>query len=165
MRRSAESPSMAMAAIYEKDRPSIQEYTKRFRLIESQVGAVFAIDGKVVGLDTFGKPGSFSKVFKKLVESYALDAVDLFDPDNEVKTLRSEVTDFMKASRGIQVESRPSVGLGNDCRLESKKVTGFALTLDGQILHLSIFAKANSQKQIKQTSRMERYSRRRRDGI
>jgi hypothetical protein len=31
---------MAMAEIYEKDRPSIQEYTSHFRLIDSQVGAV-----------------------------------------------------------------------------------------------------------------------------
>ncbi len=161
VRRSAESPSMAMAAIYEKDRPSIQEYTKRFRLIDSQVGSVFVINGKVVGLDTFGKPESLSKIYKKLVESYALDAVDWFDPSREVKTLRSEVTKFMKASQTTQIESRPSVGLGKDCRLESKKVSGFALALDNQILHMSIFTKENGQNRSKQASRMERYSRRR----
>ena len=165
MRRGAESPSMAMAAIYEKDRPSIQEYTKQFRLIDSQVGAVFLINGKVVGLDSFGKPESFSKIHKKLVESYALDAVDWFDPKKEVKTLRSEVTKFLKASQTTQVESRPSVGLGNDCRLESKKLSGFALSLDGQILHMSIFAKANGRNRFKQASRMERYSRRRQERI
>jgi len=163
VRRDAESPSMAMAAIYEKDRSSIEEYTKHFRMIDSQVGDVFVINGKVVGLDTFGKPESFSKIFKKLVESYALDAVDWFDPDKEVNTLRSEVTKFKKASQTTKVESRPSVGLGNDCRLESKKVSGFALTHDGQILHLSIFAKPNGQTWGKQASRMERYSRRRQE--
>ena len=163
IRRSAESPSMAMAAIYEKDRSSIQDYTKHFRLIDSQVGAVFVINGKVVGLDTFGKPESYSKIFKKLVESYALDAVDWFDPAKEVKTLRSEVTKFIKASRSTQVETRPSVGLGKDCRLESKKVAGFALTLDDQILHMSIFAKENGPNNVKQSARMERYSRRRQE--
>jgi hypothetical protein len=40
------------------------------------VGAAFLIDGKVVGIDSFGKPDTFSKVFKKLLESYALDAID-----------------------------------------------------------------------------------------
>jgi hypothetical protein len=162
-RRGAESPSMAMGSIYEKDRSSLQDYTKRFRLIDSQVGAVFVINGKVVGLDTFGKPVSFSKIFKKLVESYALDAVDWFDPAKKVKTLRSEVTKFIKASQTTQIESRPSVGLGKDCRLESKKISGFAMTLDGQILHMSIFAKENAQNQFKQASRMERHSRRRQE--
>ncbi len=41
----------------------------------------------MVGLDAFGKAESFSKVFKKLLESYALDAVDWFDPDKEHKAL------------------------------------------------------------------------------
>jgi hypothetical protein len=39
-RRDAASPSMAMAGIYEKDLPSLQEYLRHFSLIGSQVGAV-----------------------------------------------------------------------------------------------------------------------------
>jgi len=70
------SPSMAMAGIYEKDLPSLQEYLSHFTLVGSQVGAVFMINGKVGGADAFGKPETFSKTFKKLVESYAMDAID-----------------------------------------------------------------------------------------
>jgi len=72
----AESPSMAMSEIYRKEAPSIQKYVKNFDLTDSQVGAVFMINGKVAGMDCFGKPETFSKVFEKLVESYALDAID-----------------------------------------------------------------------------------------
>jgi hypothetical protein len=79
-RRGAVSPSMAMSEIYEKDRPSLEEYVKHFHLIGSQVGAVFMIGGKVAGMDAFGKPETFTSVFKKLVESYALDAIDWYDP-------------------------------------------------------------------------------------
>ena len=66
-------PTGAMAAIYDKKMPSIEKYLKHFRLVDSQAGAIFMINGKVVGLDVFGKPDTFSKVFKKLLESYALD--------------------------------------------------------------------------------------------
>ena len=38
------SPSMAMATIYEKDLPSLEEYLDHFSLIGSQVGAVFMIN-------------------------------------------------------------------------------------------------------------------------
>ena len=164
-RRGAESPSMAMAEIYEKDRPSIQEYAGHFRFIDSQVGAVFMINGKVVGMDSFGKPGSFSKVFRKLVESYALDAVDWFEPEKEHKALKSEVTKFMVSSRTAGVESHESVGLGSDCRMESKKITGFALVLDNKIIHLSVFSRSDDRKQDKSTSRMERYTQRRRNRV
>jgi len=127
------------------------------------VGAVFMINGKVVGLDSFGKPESFSKVFEKLVESYALDAIDWFDPDKEHKALKSEVTRFRKSALSAKAETRPSVGLGTDFRLESRKITGFALALEDQLLHISIFARADGQNNEKHTSRMERYTQRRRN--
>ncbi len=164
-RRGATSPSMAMASIYEKDMPSIQEYVKHFKLIDSQVGAIFMIDGKVVGLDSFGKPESFSKAFKKLVESYALDAIDWFDPEKEHKALKNEVTKFMKSSQTANVESRESIGLGRDLRIESRKITGFALSLDDQILHLSIFTRENGRDRQESASRIQRFSRRRRNRV
>ena len=160
-RMEASSPTGAMAAIYEKERPSIHEYVKHFRLIDFQVGAIFMINGRVAGLDAFGKPGTFSKIFRKLLESYALDAIDWHDPDKEYKALKSEVTRFRKAALSVSVERRPSVGLGTDFRLESEKITGFALALDDQLLHISIFARTNGQNHEKYKSRMERYTLRR----
>ncbi|MBC8417548.1 MAG: hypothetical protein H8E10_03015 [Desulfobacterales bacterium] len=145
-RRGAHSPSGAMAAIYDKERPSIDEYIKDFHLIDSQVGAIFMINGQVAGLDAFGKPGTFSKVFKKLLESYALDAIDWYEPDKEHKALKSEVTRFQKATLAADAEGRPSVGLGTDFRLDSRKVTGFALAFDDQVIHISIFARTDVQK-------------------
>ena len=162
-RMAAPSPTGAMAAIYDKEMPSIEEYVKRFSLIDSQVGAIFMINGKVVGLDAFGKPGTFSEVFKKLLESYTLDAIDWYDPDKEHKALKSEVTRFQKSalSATASAETRPSVGLGTDFRLESRKVTGFALALEDQLLHVSIFARANGRDTHAPDSRIERFSRRR----
>jgi hypothetical protein len=156
---------MAMSSIYEKDMPSIQEYVKHFKLIDGQVGAVFMIDGKVVGLDSLGKAGSFSKIFKKLVESYALDAVDWFEPELEFKAMRSDVTKFLKASQSAHVDAHPAVGLGTDCRLDSKKVTGFALALDDEILHLSVFARTNGKNQNGHVTRMGRYTQRMRNRV
>jgi ARG/rhodanese/phosphatase superfamily protein len=162
-RHAAESPSMSMAHIYEKDTTSINEYVEHFKLIDSQVGAVFMISGKVVGMDSVGKPETFSKVFKKLVQSYALDAIDWYDPEKEQKALKSEVTKFIKASQAARVESHPPVGQGIDLRMESRKITGFALSLDDRILHLCSFARENGRKQDKSSSRMERYTQRRRN--
>jgi len=162
-RMAAPSPTGAMAAIYDKEMPSIEKYVKHFRLIDSQVGAIFMINGKVVGLDAFGKPGTFSKVFKKLLESYALDAIDWYDPDKEHKALKSEVSKFQKSALSAKAETRPSVGLGTDFRLESRKLTGFALGLDDQILHISVFARADGGNTDAADSRIRRFSRRRRN--
>jgi len=162
VRMHAESPSMAMAAMYEKERSSLEKYVNHFRLTDMQVGAVFAINGKVVGLDGFGKPATFTSVFKKLVQSYALDAVDWLEEGRDHKVLKGDVTKFLKASAKATVETRPSVGLGTDLRLESENLTGFALALDDQILHFSIFVQGNKGSRNRFPSRMQRFSSRRR---
>jgi hypothetical protein len=161
-RMGAESPTMAMSEIYEKKKAALNGYINHFRLVEMQVGAVFMINGKVVGLDCFGNPGTFSKVFRKLVESYALDAIDWQRQDRSKKALKSDVTKFLWAASAASVESRPSVGLGIDYRLESYSLTGFALAHEDQVLHFSVFARRNGHHENRYRSRIQRYSARRR---
>jgi hypothetical protein len=155
--------SVSLVLILDKERPSLDEYVKDVHLIDSQVGAMFMINGQIAGMDAFGRPDTFSKVFKKLLESYALDAIDWYEPDKEHKVLKSEVTKFRKAAHSAKAEARPAIGLGTDFRLESKKITGFALALHDQILHLSVFAKTNGRNRETRTSRMERYTQKRRN--
>jgi hypothetical protein len=160
----AESPSMAMSEIYRKEAPTIGKYAEHFDLIESQVGAVFMINGKVAGMDCFGKPETFSKVFEKLVESYALDAIDSLgkNMDKAEKGTKSEAGKFIEASSDCRVEVHQSVGLGTDCRLDSDHSTGFALAHDKQVMHMSLFAKAAENNRQNPGSRMIRFSHRRR---
>lgn len=160
-RRGAESPSMAMSAIYDKEMPTIEEYVREFSLVDAQVGAIFAINGQVVGLDSLGKAEPFARVFKKLLASYALDAVDWHEPESEKKALKSTVTQFLKDCQAGATEAHPGVGLGTDYRISSKKTTGFALTLDDQILHLCLFARQNRQETRGTAAGMTRFSARR----
>ena len=161
-RMKAYSPTMAMAEIYKKKRSLLADYVEHFRLVEMQAGAVFMINGKVVGLDTFGNTETFGKVFRKLVESYALDAIDWSEQESLGKTLRSKVTKFLWAANNATVECHPSVGLGTDIRLDSRTITGFALAHEEKILHLSVFARSNGSSEGRYTARMQRFSSRRR---
>jgi hypothetical protein len=164
-RRKAESDSMAMATIYKKDQSNIHEYLQNFAMVDSQIGAIFLINGQVVGMDCFGKPETFEKTFKKIIESYALDAIDWYDSKTESKTSKTKVNNFLTTANDAQVETHPSVGLGTDCRLESKKCAGFALAHEDQVLHLSVFARESGGEKTKPFSRMQRFSCRRRSRI
>ena len=164
-RMDAESSSMAMSEIYEKETDSIDDYSKNFKLTGAQVGALFMINGKVAGLDSFGKPETFSKVFKKLVESYALDAIDWYDPENNAKPLKSKTNIFMDSINSATTETHDSVALGKDIRLDSETVTGFALAHAEEVLHMCAFIKENSGNRNNCNSRIERFSRRRRNRL
>jgi hypothetical protein len=151
---------MAMSEMYEKKAANLEEYTRHFRAIEGQVGAVFLINGKEFGLDSFGKPDTFAKVFKKLIQSYALDAIDYLEPDREIKVSKTGVSDLIQSAQSAVLESRQSVGLGIDLRLETRKLTGFSLNMEEQILHLAVFTRQGSEKRTGHYSRMARFSNR-----
>jgi hypothetical protein len=151
---------MAMADIYHQDKPEIESYLEHFRVVPSQVGAVFLINGKLVGMDCVDKSVTFEKLFKKLVESYALDAVDWFDPKAELKAPRSDVDAFLKVIADSRTENHKSVGLGIDLRLDSPGCVGFALAY-GEILHLSVFARDKKSGDYRTGARMQRFSNRR----
>ncbi len=155
------SDSMEMAAIYRKETPAIKEYVDHFELVDHQIGAVFLINGKVVGMDCFGKAETFSKTYRKLTESYALDAIDMSEKEKKYKVSRKDAEKLLKTAANGRVESHASVGLGTDCRLESKSLTGFALAHKEQILHMSLFSRDEDTEKSVPTSRMQRFSQRR----
>jgi hypothetical protein len=162
-RMDAESPSMAMAAIYERQASNLKDYLAGFRCVERQVGAVFAVNGKVVGVECFGKSETFAKHFKKIVESYALDAVDGQRASSKRSDIRRKAQEVIGQVRASRFESFQSVGLGDDIRVDSENVCGFALAYGGKVLHLSVFARnsAGEEKPF-EGSRLARFSRRRR---
>ncbi len=70
------SPTRAMDSMYESYEASIGGFIEAFRPSKDQSSAIFAIDGAVIGFDLFDHPSTFEKLFPKLLQSYALDALD-----------------------------------------------------------------------------------------
>jgi hypothetical protein len=86
----------------------------------NQGGTVFLGNGKVLGMDAFGKAVTFSIVFKNLVESYALDAVDRFEKEADAGIGGKGASGLLAASSTAMVEPRPSLCLGWICALSWK---------------------------------------------
>ena len=59
------------------------------------------------------------------------------------------------------VETRKSVALGRDVRLESSEIVGSALEFEGHILHMTIFANDANELPKEEKGGLERASRRR----
>lgn len=137
-----ESPTSAMSDIYEQKRRDLDDYLDHFKVVENQVGVVVMIDGKVMGDDCFGSYETLEKVFKKLVTSYALDALEMASRRQRVNSPQA-VRRFCREVQNASVQTRPAVDLGTDIRLENERVIGAGLGYEDQILHLSVFAKEN----------------------
>jgi len=135
------SPTGAMADVYESYEDSLSEFLNKFQLIEWQIGAVFAIDGQILGLEGFGCHDTFKRFFQKLVKSYALDALGSRDPSQKESIPPNKARRFIESALKGKGESHPSIGLGENITFESRMVSGAALVEGDRILCLSAFKK------------------------
>ncbi|MCP3882137.1 MAG: hypothetical protein GY701_27650, partial [Sulfitobacter sp.] len=135
MRMKVASPTMAMADVFDKNRDRLEDYTDRFEVVENQVGALFAIDGKVVGLECFGSRGTFAQFFKKLVQSYALDALDRPETVRKIPPPPpARAKSFVESAIKSDGRRHRAVSLGETISFESRIVSGAALADTGKVL-------------------------------
>jgi len=135
------SPTAAMADAFDSYEDKLSDFFNKFQLIEWQVGAVFAIDGQILGLEGFGCHDTFKRFFEKLVKSYALDALDSRDPLQEESVPPNKARRFIESALKGKGESHLSIGLGTNITFESRTVSGAALVEGDRIFCLSAFKK------------------------
>ena len=138
------SSSMAMSDIYKTEKPLILEYLKHFHPVDDPVGAIFMINGRISGMDAFGKSDTFYKIFKKLIGGYSLEAIDCFRPETKPGEPQFQVSGFLKEILTASVTKQPSPGIGHDLRLRSDKLIGSGLEIDKQMIQFSVFTKAGA---------------------
>ena len=162
-RMEVNSPTMAMEDSYEQVRPRLNEFIGAFAAQDGQVGALFTINGEISGLDLFDSHDTISKLMPKLVGSYAIDALDRFNPVSEAPE-GSIAREFLNVVAAAQVSAHEAVGMGTDLRFQSQFVSGGALEVDDRVVHLCAFPTRRAQRRPDiGMSEMARSSRRRRN--
>jgi hypothetical protein len=135
-----------MSDFFEQHSAALDEYARSFAPEEGQLGAVFAIGGKVSGLELFDSPDTLGKLWPKLMRSYGLDALDREgsagekgeNPPPDAGTIDVEAF-LQRVSRG-EAKQYLAIGEGEDIRLSSFGLTGAALAARGRVVHLSALA-------------------------
>ena len=139
--RGESSHTQAMADIYAGAEGKLSDCEQAFTPVARQVGAVFAINGQIAGMELFDAPAALAAYLPKLVKSYALDALDVqreVPPMVESETIRQ----FLKQLGAATQERYPASGAGEDVRLEGEVITGGALEYEGKLIHLAAFRTA-----------------------
>lgn len=131
----ARSDTEAVRAAYQARRDDLDAYTAEFQWQDGQVGVACGIAGRVVCYDIFDHPETMRAAFPRLLRSYALDAV--LRPQAAVDRSAFEER-FLEAAEA-RMEERPGVALGTDVRIVGPSIEGFALVLEGLVIHLALF--------------------------
>lgn len=136
-RMDAFSDTGAAEALYKTYQDSLDNYHKAFSAIDKQAGALFLINGEAVGLDLFDSPQTLASQLPKLVQSYALDAIDAGQTGPVTDTTHAEK--FVEEVANAVVERFPAVGEGEELRLRADALSGGALVAERRIIHLCAF--------------------------
>jgi hypothetical protein len=137
------SESMAVSDLYEARAQSIDDYQRAFSSYPGQVGAVFAVNGRPVGLEVFDAPATFAKLLQKLIASYAIDALEAADSQS-AQVDRTAVQAFLAAMQAAVAKEYPAIGEGLDVRLEGEGLAAGALVANEHVLHLAGFRLAEN---------------------
>jgi hypothetical protein len=137
-RMSVESPTSAMADMYDQLHESIEDYAIQFVAVDNQVGVLFAIDGEIEGMDLFDASDTFAAMLPKLARSFAIDALET--SGRETKPLvQNSATQFLDRVAAAHADTYPGVGLGTDVRLSAPLVAGGGLIYEDKLVHLVAF--------------------------
>ena len=142
-RMNASSPTSAMESIFSTHAVSLDSFVSRCAPLDGQVGALFAVNGVLVGFDLFDRPSTLRKVLPKLVRSVAVDALDAAAattggaPANRATLLRAQAAQFLAVAAEAPQHRTPALGLGEDLRVTAPHIAGAALVNDQHVVHLS----------------------------
>lgn len=136
-----DSPTAAMEDMYESVEDKLKAFLDalaidRFDESESIVGAVFTLEGEILGMDAFDKHGTAEEVWGKLLNSYAIEALRA-KKDGDISSGKAEA--FLKNVAGSDMDIFSPPGLGKDVRIQSDTVVGAGLVVDDQVIHAYAF--------------------------
>ncbi len=155
------TPTGAMGDMYESLGSRLDKYTSAFSAREGQCGALFCINGNVLGLELFDHEDTFKKLMQKLVLSYAIDAIE--QPGSTAMTPSDEAAaDFLNRVTESEAEAFPALGEGNDLRLTGRDMVGGALEVDDGVVHLSAFHLESDERTSTDSNRVVSFRQRRR---
>ena len=86
-----------------------RHYLEHFARVDSQIGALFIVNGKVAGMECFGRPKVLERTFMKMIEGYARGAVDKFDPKMNLKSSRAEAINFLQMAKESHLQPKPCI--------------------------------------------------------
>ena len=131
----ADSPTGAQADVFRSREDDLAALREAFPLHPGQSGALLALGGDRC-LDYVSRPEAFARLYPKLLDGYLLDAIERLD-GKPADALR-----FVAVVDAAPTARRPSVGRGDDVRLQSDGVVGSGLELDGELVQLCAFSKS-----------------------
>ncbi|MEO0161307.1 MAG: DUF6569 family protein [candidate division WOR-3 bacterium] len=126
-----------------KVQQTIEDYVEGFekipKLSDSTIGVVVTTGDKIICLDLFASNDLLHKLWKKLIKSYAMDAIG----NAKSRITKEKIERFIDLISAVRLVSKSNPGLGDLFSLESEHGKGAALVYKNLIVHMDFFPAIN----------------------
>jgi hypothetical protein len=146
------SDTDAMADIFEQHENTLDKYTQAFTTTPLQIGAIFAINNQLCGLEIFDAAQTCGKLLPKLIQSYALDAIEEVAVKMSSELKADPLAEFINEYNKSSTEQFPAIGLGDDIRVNGLSLCGGGLIHNDKLVHLCLFNDAENGNDTKKQS-------------
>ena len=140
------SSTRAMRDVYKSREDELAEYHRSFPVSDGQKGLLVMINGEVMGMDLISSSIAYLILHRKLLKSYALEAIIKEDESDGNLNGLDKAKAFLDEVRLSMDEKHKSIGYGCDHRLEGPSVVGSSLTYKDQVIHTAFFNKLDAEK-------------------
>jgi hypothetical protein len=144
----ASSPTDAYMDIVEDEevKKDLKPYLDKFSGIPdvsgwNTVGVIAAVGEEIIVLDLFSNHTLFKGLWKKLIKSYALDAINR--PCNGSLS-KSDIRDFLNELKDVEICTRDTDGTGDAYTIEGDFSFGTALLFDEKVVHCDLFPREDA---------------------
>ena len=134
------SSSESMQDIYKNKENILAEFEKELTMPENAVGCIFAIGNRVLGFELFSSHQLFADLYPQLLKSYALDAIERKNRNNNQPSLDDAKKIIHDADNSLAKQCKNS-GLGNLFTINTNDICATILMLDDKIIHFTCFSK------------------------
>lgn len=131
------SPSSELEQAYTDHSQRLTSMLTDLPAPEGCCGAVFALGGKIAGMDLFDKPETLTRLWPKLIRTYAIDALE--ETSGQTTVPVEAVAQWLASAAAAQAEPFKSPGLGEDVRLKSDQLIAAGLIVEEQPVHVEMF--------------------------
>ncbi|MCH7781156.1 MAG: hypothetical protein IH848_09930 [Acidobacteria bacterium] len=157
----SDSPTARITDTYDQYKTKLDDYVRNLPCVAGQVGAVFALSGQVSCVELFDCAETLTKMWSKLIRSWALDALVVASQPHEVRPV-AEAQALLEEVAKAKVTEHEAIGLGTDVRFDGPRLNGGALVHEERLVHLCVFRDgAGGDGGGSRMGRMARASRRR----
>ena len=144
-RMGTHSPTGALHETYRQHDEELNKMVEDLQPLAGQLGVAVYINNRFVCLDLFDQPATLEKLWPRLLKSYAVEALNT--PGRESSKPKPEPAKIVEAIDKSKYLTYPSVGHGQDLRLNGPGIIGAGLIVEEQIVHLSVFSDVQNERQ------------------